>query len=172
MKTQAWGLLTAAVLAAGLKASYHNGGLQWAHRIADRVGRDSGAVIALATGHADRFLAEARALKANEEAASCPLAGALAQLRSGMPQAEEDFSGFEVMAAREQAQMARIEANRARIEAHIARIHIPVEAFNPVVVAPKVRVCPRIHVSVPRPPMVRIPAMPAVHVDALGAGTV
>ena len=62
MKTQAWGWLTAAVLAAGLNASYHDGGMQWAHRIADRVEHNSNAVLALATGHADEFVTEARVL--------------------------------------------------------------------------------------------------------------
>ncbi len=47
--TQAWGWLTAGVLAAGLNASYHDGGLQWAHQVADRVEHGSAAVLALAS---------------------------------------------------------------------------------------------------------------------------
>lgn len=66
MKTQAWGWLVAAVLAAGLNASYHDGGLEWAHRIAEGVEHSSNAVLALATGHADRFLAEAQMLGARD----------------------------------------------------------------------------------------------------------
>jgi hypothetical protein len=60
MKTQAWGWLAAAVVAAGLNASYHDGGLQWAHRVTNRIEHRTAAVVALATGHADRFLAEAK----------------------------------------------------------------------------------------------------------------
>jgi hypothetical protein len=60
MKTQAWGWLAAGVLAAGLNASYHDGGLQWLHQAVDQVEHGSAAVLALAGGHADLFLAEAR----------------------------------------------------------------------------------------------------------------
>src|SRR5215469_1149640 len=68
MKTQAWGWLGAAVLAAGLNSSYHDGGLQWAHEIADRVQHNTSAVLALATGRADQFLAEARMLNLDRAA--------------------------------------------------------------------------------------------------------
>lgn len=60
MKTQAWGWLTAALLAAGLNASYHDGGLRWLHRAVDQMEHSSAAVVALAAGHTDQFLAEAR----------------------------------------------------------------------------------------------------------------
>ena len=46
MKTQAWGWLAAAVLAAGLNSSYHDGGLQWAHEIVGSVQHNTGAVLA------------------------------------------------------------------------------------------------------------------------------
>src|SRR5215472_13364761 len=62
MKTQAWGWLAAAVLAAGLNSSYHNGGLQCAHEIISSVQHNTNAVLALAAGRADRFLAEAQML--------------------------------------------------------------------------------------------------------------
>ena len=64
MKTQAWGWLIAGVLAAGLNASYHDGGLQWAHEVAERVGHGSSAVLALASGNAERFLSEAQLVAA------------------------------------------------------------------------------------------------------------
>src|ERR1700739_2211262 len=82
MKTQAWGWLVAAVLAAGLNASYHDGRLEWAHRIAGSAEHSSNAVLALATGHAARFLAEAQLLGARQEAASCPLSTALARIQT------------------------------------------------------------------------------------------
>src|ERR1039458_1924177 len=80
--TQAWGWLVAAVLAAGLNASYHNGGLEWAHQIADRVEQGSAAVLAQASGHAGQFLTEARLLTARTETASCPFATTLTQVQT------------------------------------------------------------------------------------------
>src|ERR1700758_1868952 len=101
MKTQAWGWLGAAVLAAGLNSSYHNGGLEWVHEIVDRVQYNTGAVLALVTGRADQFLAEARMLKldrdadnaadqadsamnrvAENQASHCPFASAWARTQS------------------------------------------------------------------------------------------
>jgi hypothetical protein len=159
--TQAWGWLVAGVLAAGLNASYHNGGLQWAHQaieqIADKVEYRSQAVLALASGNADRFLAEARMLTARNETASCPLAASMARVQNRVALSQARLN---LMSAREEAQLGRLEANRARmeaqVEAQVARIRIPAMAFNPVAV--RVPACPRIRVEVPRVPMVRIPA--------------
>jgi len=142
MKTQAWGWLAAAVLAAGLNSSYHDGGLQWAHEIVDRVGHNTGAVLALATGRADQFLAEARMLNVGRQRPECPLAAAMADVQNSFDQSQ--FDRFEAMSAREQAQLVRIEANRARIEtlvqAKLARIQIPAADFRPA--AWKVRKIP------------------------------
>ena len=133
MKTQAWGWLTAAVLAAGLNSSYHNGGLQWAHEVVDRVQHNSSAVLALATGRTDRFLAEARIVKAHRQA-QCPLATALAESQDSLEQQEWQIERVQAMSDRQQEQLARFEQNRARIEsrvqARLARVQ-----FNPVVVA-------------------------------------
>jgi hypothetical protein len=68
MKTQAWGWLAMAVLAAGLNASYHDGGLQWLHRAVDQMEHSSAAVLALAAGHTDQFLAEARLVSSQSSA--------------------------------------------------------------------------------------------------------
>src|SRR4051812_35328592 len=170
MKTQAWGWLAAAVLAAGLNSSYHDGGLQWAHEIVDRVGHNTGAVLALATGRADQFLAEARML--NVQRPECPLAAAMADVQSSFDQSQVDR--FEAMSAREQAQLVRIEANRARIEtlvqAKLARIQIPAADFSPVVVKAQKIACPRVRVNIPRMPRMNIPA--PVHVEYSGPGPV
>jgi hypothetical protein len=172
MKTQAWGWLAAAVVAAGLNASYHDGGLQWAHEIADQVKHNSAAVMALATGRADQFLAEANFASARKRTPSCPFTAALAEARTIVVPNEFE-QRVEIMSAREQAQLARLEANRARIESRVARIHIPAVAFNPVVVrAPKVSVCPRVRVNVPRLPNIQMPAMPVVHVTSSEGGSV
>src|SRR5579863_7453501 len=80
--TQAWGWLAAGVLAAGLNASYHNGGLQWAHQAADRLEVNSEAVLALASGQAAQVLSEARFVTQRNETASCPLATSMARVQS------------------------------------------------------------------------------------------
>ncbi len=171
--TQAWGWLVAAVLAAGLNASYHNGGLQWAHELADRVEQHSGAVLALASGHADRFLSEARTLADRNEAASCRLSTALARVQTKIARSETRVERFDGMSAREEVQLDRIEANRDRMEAQIARqtahIKIATAAFAPIDVRVAPVVCPRIRVNVP---MVKMPALPVIHINAPSAGPV
>jgi hypothetical protein len=175
MKTQAWGWLAAAVLAAGLNSSYHEGGLQWAHQIVDRVGHNTGAVLALATGRADQFMAEARMLNVERHESQCPLTAAMAQVQSSVDQSQFEFDGFQAMSDREQAQLARLEANRARIEAHVqaklARVRFVEANFNPVVVKVPEITCPRVRVSIPRIPRIKVPA-PAVHVEYSGPGPV
>jgi len=198
MKTQAWGWLVAEVLAAGLNASYHDGGLQWAHQVADQVEHSSAAVLALASGHAEQFLSEAQFVTAQNEAAqnetarnetaSCPLNAALARVQTRLALTRPEIARFDVISAREQAQLARLEANRDRMEAQIeaqveaevatntARIRIPAGAFNPVVFnrvavrVPQVSVCPRIRVNIPHAPIVRIPA-PVIDAES-GAGPI
>jgi hypothetical protein len=195
MKTQAWGWLGAAVLAAGLNSSYHNGGLQWAHEIADRVQHNTGAVLALATGRADEFLAEAAMLKVdrgtdiatNNEESQCPFSSAWARARNSFNHSQVEFDRFQALSDREQARLARLEANRARIEAQVqaklARVHLADNSFRfadgdfsfaDVSVAPAVaempRIhCPRVRVATPHVPRVRvrIPRIetPVVQVD-------
>jgi hypothetical protein len=176
MKTQAWGWLVAAVLAAGLNASYHDGGLEWAHRIAGSVEHSSNAVLALATGHADRFLAEAQILGARQETASCPLSTALARIQTRIARSRMGAGNFndsfEVMSAREEADMAKIEANRARIEAEVARMRVPAADFTPVAVSLREVVCPRARYTMPEMPQIKMPVAPVIHFDAPGTGPV
>src|SRR5215467_14138392 len=129
MKTQAWGWLAAAVLAAGLNSSYHEGGLEWAHEIAGGVEHNTKAVLALATGRADQFLAEARMLKldretdrievAENQAPHCPLAAVMARVQSHFANSEAQFDRFQRLSDREQARFDRLEASRARVEARL-----------------------------------------------------
>lgn len=176
MKTQAWGWLTVAVLAAGLNASYQDGGLQWAHRIVGRVGHSTNAVLALATGDAQQFLTEARVIEVHRQKSQCPLEAAVAELQNDVQSmvvpADSEFARLDTMSAREQAHLARIEANRARIEAEVARMRIPAVAFDPVVVRSSyVSVCPRVRVNIPRMPRVKMPAR-VVSVESFGSGPV
>ena len=180
MKTQAWGWLVAAVLAAGLNASYHDGGLQWAHQIASGVEHSSNAVLALATGHADRFLAEAQVLGARQETASCPLSTALARVQTRIVQAKIDRAranaerfneSFDVMSAREEADVARIEADGTRIEAEVSRM-VPAADFAPVMVSVRKVACPRVRFTMPPMPRVKMPAVPVIHINAPSAGPV
>lgn len=172
----AYGWLAAAVLAAGLNASYHDGGFEWAHRVADRVMYSSGAVLALASGRADQFLADAQLLTARQETASCRFATALARVQTTMVRHEAGFDRFHAMSAREEAQLARLEANRARIETQVAvqtarlgvAMRINPASFNSASFNPPAAICPRVRVNVPRVPLVRIPA-PVIHVETVGA---
>ena len=169
MKTQAWGWLTAAVLAAGLNASYHDGGLEWAHRVADRVEHNSAAVLALASGHAGQFLAEARLVSDQviaqpAETPSCPWSTAIARAQARMAHAQTSFAHLETMSAREQAHWAHMETNQERLEARVAaqtaRLRATVTAFNPVAFKTMEipTRCRTIRVNVPQMPAIHIPA--------------
>jgi hypothetical protein len=169
MKTQAMGWLIAGVLAAGLNASYHDGGLQWAHELADRVEHGSAAVVALASGNAERFLSEAQLVSAKNEAASCRLSSALARAQARLARRENRFSSFNDwpafndMTVQQHAQLAWLDANSARIQAQVDAIRIPAVAFRPVVVRmPEVPACPRIHLS---PIHVNVPRSPSIHIS-------
>jgi len=171
MKTQAWGWLAAAVMAAGLNASYHDGGMQWAHEIVAEIQHNSEAVLALASGRADQFLAEAQLATAKHETAtSCPFA-ALAQAESQFEDQEEWKSDeFEMISAREQAALANLAAKRAKMEVQLTKLRIP--AMSAVAVpTPRLSICPRVRVTVPRMPMIKMPT-PMVHIETPGMGPV
>jgi hypothetical protein len=174
MKTQAWGWLATAVLAAGLNSSYHNGGLEWLHDATDRVQHNTSAVLALATGRADRFLAEAQ-LASAQSSSSCPVSAALAAVRRSIAPVRAEQERFEAMTSRREEALARLEAKHADFQYQFVRLNMA--NFTPMVVhAPRIA-CPRVQVSVPRipavkMPVVRIPAAPAVHVDCSGTGPV
>jgi hypothetical protein len=180
--TEAWGWLAIGVLAAGLNASYHRGGLQWAHEIADRAQHNSAAVLALASGNADQFLADARTLTARSEAASCPLSNTMSRVQSGIAHSEAGFARFEAMSARQQAQLERVQASRGRMEARIeariaaqtAHLRIASAAFAPVALQsmPAPVLCPRVRVNVPRIPTIKMPTLPVIHIDTASAGPV
>ena len=180
--TEAWGWLAIGVLAAGLNASYHSGGLQWAHQIADRAEHNSAAVLALASENADHFLAEARTLTTRSEAASCPFSNRVSRVQSGIAYSAAGFDRFEAMSARQQAQLERVDASRGRMEARIeariaaqtAHLRIRSATFFPVALQsmPAPVVCPRVRVNVPRIPVIKMPTLPVIHVDSASAGPV
>jgi hypothetical protein len=171
--TQAWGWLVAGVLAAGLNASYHNGGLQWAHQaveqITGQVEHSSTAILALASGNSAQFLSEARLLTARNETASCQLATSMARVQNRVALSQARLN---LISARDEAQLGKWEANQARmeaqVEAQVARIRIPAVVFSPVAV--RVPACPRIRVQVPQTPMVRIPT-PVIQIES-GSGPI
>lgn len=178
--TQAWGWLAAGVLALGLNGFYQDGGALWAHRAVDQIivgmsDRTEG-VLALATGHTDRFMAAAERAAARDETASCRLAPAMARVQTRLALAQTEFAGLEEMSAREEARMARFEADRTRIDAQIARVRFAPAAFGTVKIpgfCPRVNVrVPQINVpriTVPQVPMVRIPD---IRLETIGAGPV
>ncbi len=170
--TQAWGWLTAGVLALGLNGFYHDGGAEWAHRLADRVVYSSGAIVALASGQAAQFLEQAKMVVVRDETPSCPLSTALARIQARVARTDTRLAHFDAMSAREEAQLAQVEANRARIEALAAQSEFAtfIEPMN--FDASNVSVtCPRVRVSIPRVPMIKMQA-PVVHVRTIGTGPV
>jgi hypothetical protein len=172
--TQAWAWLTAGVLALGLNGFYHDGGAAWAHRVAGRLAEQSEVVADLASARVDGFLGTSNLVVARNETASCRLAAAMAQLQTKFAQAHTTMAHFEEISARQEAAMARVEASRARIEARVARVRMTPVAFDSM--TGPVVICPRVHVSVPRieipkMPVIKIPA-PVVHVDLPGNGPV
>jgi hypothetical protein len=181
--TQAWGWLAAAVLAAGLNAAYHYGGLAWAHRIVYQARHVSGAVVALASGHADQFLSEAETLTARNDEMTAFSQSARATANQEMARAEAAYARAE---ARQQAHCARMQAEHARMEARIAShgvfVRVPdvrVETFRtiqipegPAIRLPRIELsqvkaahCSRIRVRVPAMPDISVPAAPAVNVS-------
>ena len=150
--TQAWGWLTAGVLALGLNGIYQDGGAAWAHRIVDRAAYSSGAVLALASGRADQFLTQARMVATRDEGQPCRIAAAVARVR--MARTDAGFARFDVMSAREEAQWARVEAERARAQA--ARIQFATVTLKPIIFkeGDLPVVCPRVRVTIPRVPMI------------------
>jgi len=163
--TQAWGWLTAGVLALGLNGFYHDGGAQCIHRTVDHlvggIAARSEAVMALATGRADWFAAKTEQLTARNETASCRLATAMArwQTRTARTGARREggMAQFEAMSAREEAAFARLEAERARIEA-LAQARLD-RSENLAEV--ETMACPRVRVNIPRVKL----ALSVVHVD-------
>jgi hypothetical protein len=187
MKTQAWAWLTAGVMALGLNGFYHDGGAEWAHRIAERISDRSDFVVTRVSEQADRFVAKVRMAAVRDETASCPLSTALAQFQSRMARTQKRFAQtkfvqLEAMTGQEEVQAARSEASQARAEARsgthvearvdtqVARITFAPAAFERVVIDPvKIRVvCPRVRVNVPavRIPVVNIPRLPAIRIPA------
>jgi len=162
-----------AVLAAGLNAGYHDGGFRWAHRIVGRVGHSTSAVLALATGRADRFLTEARIMAAHQRSSSCPLEAAAVEMQAALAPAETNLAEFRQMTARQEAQLAKIEAKRARLETRLIRIRVPAVALNRIEIpTPRVSVCPRLRVNILRMPMIKIPSPPVIHIDTGNLGPV
>jgi hypothetical protein len=181
--TQAWGWLAAGVLAAGLNAAYHDGGFAWAHRIADQAQHVSSAVVALASGHADQFLAEAQMLTASNDEFSD---AADAKADQQVAWAEAAYARAEAFQAREQAHCARIRAEHARIEQRIAArqsfmrapeaeiettfrtIEIPGIPATRIEI-PQVKIhCSYVRMNLPAMPRIDVPAVPAISVSVSG----
>ena len=164
MKTQAWGWLVAGVLAAGLNASYHDGGLRWAHRLADCVEGRSVAVLALANGHVSQFLDEARMIATGDETARARWNGELARV-------ESQVDGVQAMSARREAALDRLEARREQVRAQIEEriaAHRACEHSSAVMVHPflsgSVRV-PSINVTENQVSEIQVPEVSDLDVD-------
>lgn len=139
--TQAWAWLAVGVVALGLNGIYHDGGAVWVNRLADRI---AFAIASPSDTLAD--LASERADRLVEKA--------------------------DLMTARDEAASCRLAAAMARFQSEVVRAQVATSVLTPDVVrVMKVSACPRVRVSVPRAPVVRIPA-PVVHVEVSGNGPV
>jgi hypothetical protein len=179
MKTiQAWGWLAAGVVALGVNGFYHDGGLELAHRVMDRVVDQayerSEAVVALASERADDLLARVEMVSAREQtpASSCRVATSVARFQSHVARGQAEIAGiqrgFDRFQAMSDREAARLEASRARIEAQAA--HFRLAAFNPVVVRVPEISCPRVRVVVAQP-NIHI-AIPDIQVRTGGTGPI
>jgi len=172
---QGWYWLAAGVMALGLNGVYHQGGAEWTHRLVNR----SAAVVALASGRAERFLGFAR-----EQTLLCRGATEMARFQTKIARTQTVFAHFDAMTAQQEAGLARLEANRAQFEAGRARMEAQVArldyasaslspefgaAFGPKRIKLPV-ICPRLRVNIPRT-LVRVPA-PTVRVETLSAGPI
>ena len=172
---QGWYWLAAGVMALGLNGMYHDGGAEWAQQFVNR----SAAVVALASGHAERFLASAR-----EQTVLCRVATEMARFQTKMARSQTGFAHFDGMTAQQEAGLARLEANRAQFEAGRARIEAQVArldfvsaslspefgaAFGPKRIKLPVN-CPRLRVNIPRT-FARVP-VPTVRVETSSAGPI
>src|SRR3984893_19227223 len=96
---QGWYWVTAGVMALGLNGMYHDGGAEWAQQFVNR----SAAVVALASGHAERFLAAAR-----EQTVLCRVATEMARLQTKMARTQTGFAYFEAMTWQREAVLGRV----------------------------------------------------------------
>ncbi len=152
--SQAYAWLAAGVLAAGLNASYHDGGLQRVHEMVDQVEHSSTAVLTLAR-------LQTRLLQSE-------------LAKAGFANTEFGETGFaKAELAKTQTGFDRLQAIADREQARITRIRIPAAGFAPMVFsAPRISECPRMRVDVPRLPAIQVPKLPAIHVEIPSAGPV
>jgi hypothetical protein len=173
MKTEAWGWLVVGVLAAGLNASYHDGGMPWAHRAVNRMQHGSAAVVAMASGRTEEFLAEAKLAGGVDETPSCRISTAMAQMQSDFARSQAEWDRFEAVTDRQQAKLVRFDAKRARMEAEIARIQIPAVSMSTATFSSsRITICPRVRVNIPQAPRINMPAIPVVRIESSGNGPV
>jgi hypothetical protein len=170
---QGWYWLAAGVMALGLNGVYHDGGAEWAHRLVNR----SAAVVALASGHSERFLASAQLFSAPEQTLPCRVATAMARFQAGVAHFDAMTARQEGRLARLEASRAQLEAGRARMEAQVARLDFASASLNPefgaAFVPKRIKlpvICPRVRVDIPRT-FVRVPA-PTVRVETQSAGPI
>ena len=193
MKIQAWGWLIAGVVALGLNGFYHDGGLAWAHRAVTEFQHNTGAVLALASGRADEFLAEVKPVVVHQETASCRMTTAVARVQSKvqskialvqtelaqarMPELDANeihidrflaaqvaaSDRLQAMSDRQQAAGERLRARQVQMNAQIAAKMVRLESMPALRYASFETHCPQVRVHIPR---VRVPEInvPQIHI--------
>ena len=198
MKIQASGWLIAGVMALGLNGFYHDGGFAWAHRAIAEFEHNTTAVLALASGRADEFLAEVKPVVVHQESASCPIATAFARVQTKVAQLAQVAPAqtyqvnldrllaaqvvasdrLQEMSDRRQAAIERAQAKQVEVQARIAAKMVRIQSMPALQYASFETHCPQVHVHVPRVhvPEIQIPQVhiPQISVPAIdmGAGPV
>jgi hypothetical protein len=195
MKIQASGWLIAGVMALGLNGFYHDGGFAWAHRAIAEFEHNTTAVLALASGRADEFLAEVKPVVVHQESASCPIATAFARVQTKVARMQTEFAHTQLaqvapaqtyqvnldrllaaqvvasdrlqeMSDRRQAAIERAQAKQVEVQARIAAKMVRIQSMPALQYASFETHCPQIHVHVPR---VHVPEIqiPQVHIPQI-----
>jgi hypothetical protein len=198
MNIQASGWLIAGVMALGLNGFYHDGGFAWAHRAIAEFEHNTTAVLALASGRADEFLAEVKPVVVHQESASCPIATAFARVQTKVAQLAQVAPAqtyqvnldrllaaqvvasdrLQEMSDRRQAAIERAQAKQVEVQARIAAKMVRIQSMPALQYASFETHCPQVHVHVPRVhvPEIQIPQVhiPQISVPAIdmGAGPV
>lgn len=165
-------------MALGLNGFYQDGGFVCAHRVASQLESRSAAVLALASGEAEQFVAEARRVASRDETTAADFVTPLARSEEKIARTESEFDHWEAASDRQQAQFVRLEARQERIRAIKARLTCrriqTVEAEPAVFKFVRIQACPRVHVNIPRMPAVNVPRIdiPSVSIPSVTIPTI
>jgi hypothetical protein len=157
---QAWYWLAAGVLALGLNGVYHDGGVRWAHRAADRFLDRSQAFAELAPARVQSIVERVRmAVSGHNEENERVACRWSARLQSQVARAQSEADRMQAMTDR---QSARLDATRERMEARFSNAHF-VTVASPA--------CSRVRVNIPQIDVPQID-IPEVEIPKIAVGPI